>query len=1031
MATPPFGSQRGIGGDVVSMLGQMLELMREQNKILARQGENQEEQSKVLKEQNKTLKDHGTMLEILKNDVLSGMGFSLRVTQASDQAGEGKSLVDRMTWKVLGQEAVTKTKEKVDQWKDLMDVSLIFIAIFLTVVTAFITPVIQAFTAAPPDSNASTTSSKPPLPPLSIQLVAFFYYLALIVSRRKALAEGKLIPLMGVLFWSLLLSIALFIIGLLIQLWALAFSCEKPAFVLIVGGALGTGLSVLIFSIILATTYHAAIHEHSPFESPLSVALQPVLEWWNARKAKQDPLPEKPHDEVPHDAVDLPVVSNKGNLSIEELMDNSDDDSETVRSLKIYARLVFNTNDPDVLERVAPSFEFCEWYQVRDRMWPVFEAVWDRFMGTDASTRAKETVRKQLVIFRDWDGWKDNNWSWRLGLHPDTMTDWCKVQCGYLISLRPERHRTFFPPLVFFTSLEERNADLRDSWDGTYEGCVRRVLSSYHQKRQIGDRYEIFSKALWECRSLILSGKSEELEKIVGVGRISFMQSIIRNPDVAWFECREIIEFLTKEQEVAILDGMTPFLSKLSTRVVSGGIQLLFDFLASLVARLPPDFALPPSLDLPALISVFLAQRGPLHTGAQQAACEAILYLLHHGGFWNVSKLDVVYQFFIFCTDEYYLNTGCVGQASSVRAALYLGLYRAHFVALPGPSQEDCSASTEALKHTTAQPGIVVSQEFTDAVKECNSIASEGRFNDVKAILSQVDTCSLLKASFLSPDIRGNDIAKLIPLITNSREQQLLHDLGPAMTEMSSFVQRDDSLPSAIEFFAQVIPSLLPDYVGPQRLDLSSAFDLFSANYAWSEEANQSGQTRRYLTVIIYYLDHGGLGQLSDADCVKRCCENVVSMAGVNFDLWEEEEQQWNALVERARHYLKEISNQDEVRYLEPSATADRRLGERHDVQRDASGGWEFSGLRWIRSRFRRPWRSGFGSSEKEEKASHAEDVFSFCASLVATFTVRDGGTRLSLEHNLFQDFYVSIGDAFVTKKKKYAKRGQQLSDQF
>lgn len=232
--------------------------------------------------------------------------------------------------------------------------------------------------------------------------------------------------------------------------------------------------------------------------------------------------------------------------------------------------------------------------------------------------------------------------------------------------------------------------------------------------------------------------------------------------------------------------------------------------------------------------------------------------------------------------------------------------------ALPGPSQKECSALTEALKHTTAQPGIIVSQEFTDAVKECNSIASEGRFNDVKAILSQVDTCSLLKASFISPDVRGNDIAKLIPLITNSREQQLLHDLAPAMTEMSSFVQRSDSLPSVIEFFAQAITFLTPEYVVPQGLDLSAAFQLFIADYAWSEEANQSGQTRRYLTVIFYYLDHGGLGQLSDADCLKRCCENVVSMSGVNFDLWEEEEREWNALVEHARYYLKEISDHDE-----------------------------------------------------------------------------------------------------------------------
>lgn len=45
-----------------------------------------------------------------------------------DQAMEGRSLRDRLTWNVLRKEATAKTKEKVDEWKDLMQLSLVFVS---------------------------------------------------------------------------------------------------------------------------------------------------------------------------------------------------------------------------------------------------------------------------------------------------------------------------------------------------------------------------------------------------------------------------------------------------------------------------------------------------------------------------------------------------------------------------------------------------------------------------------------------------------------------------------------------------------------------------------------------------------------------------------------------------------------------------------------------------------------------------------------------------------------------------------------
>ncbi|KZS91987.1 hypothetical protein SISNIDRAFT_129048 [Sistotremastrum niveocremeum HHB9708] len=105
----------------------------------------------------------------------------------NDKAYESRGLKDEQTWGALDKEALAKIKVTVDGWRDLMNVSLIFIALFLTVVTAFISPLIQAFTSPPNTTGSSTDSSsstttKVPLPDTSTQFVALFYYLALIFN---------------------------------------------------------------------------------------------------------------------------------------------------------------------------------------------------------------------------------------------------------------------------------------------------------------------------------------------------------------------------------------------------------------------------------------------------------------------------------------------------------------------------------------------------------------------------------------------------------------------------------------------------------------------------------------------------------------------------------------------------------------------------------------------------------------------------------------------------------------------------------
>ncbi|KZS86793.1 hypothetical protein SISNIDRAFT_553455 [Sistotremastrum niveocremeum HHB9708] len=509
-----------------------------------------EEQNKIMGEQGKTLKEHSTMLEALEKDATR-----------DDKAYEGRSLKDELTWGALDKEALAKMKVAVDGWKDLMNVLLIFIALFLTVVTAFISPIIQLFSTPSSTNPSSSSSSKPPLPPTSLQLVALFYCLALMFSicnsvmcvlglqwsgrllsvpqgktnlertlnreRRKLLAEKRLLPLMSVLFWTLLLSIAFFVVDFLIQLWALSFSFEERASILIISAVAATALAITILGVILATTYHATIYENSPFESLLSSASITAWAWINQVLKKVKAGSKKRKDSGQRWHLHQPTISpldrfqrrvqwTVGKLSrppgpsrhessrkavevigkieseqreeepLEALMTEKAEDNENVKALKGYARLVINTNDTEVLERAVASFEITEWWKNGAELLPVFLAVRERFLATDTSFRVKETVTKRLSDCREWSGWRSKH-GWRSDIEGNAITRWCRDHCNELVYRSRESHCQFFAAFVFFTSLDSNNKDLRKlPWEGSYEKSVVRVLSSFDQDQPYG-----------------------------------------------------------------------------------------------------------------------------------------------------------------------------------------------------------------------------------------------------------------------------------------------------------------------------------------------------------------------------------------------------------------------------------------------------------------------------------------------------------------------------------------------------------------
>ncbi|KZS86572.1 hypothetical protein SISNIDRAFT_543898, partial [Sistotremastrum niveocremeum HHB9708] len=830
----PIPAPAAANGDLGAKFDKMIELMQHQNELIADQG--------------KTLKSHSTMLETLKTDALK-----------NDQAMEGRSLRDRLTWNVLRKEATAKTKEKVDEWKDLMQLSLVFNAIFLTVVTAFIAPVIQAFTSTPTNST-SDSSSKPPLPPLSTQFVALFFYLALIVSilnavlcvlgmqwasrllaipvgkddlertlaheKRRALAEGKLLPLMGVLFWTLLLSIGFFIVGLLIQVWALSFACSKPSFVLVVAAAISTGLSVIILGVILSTTYHAAITESSPFESPLSAAMRPALQWFRLHILRKD---------APTTSATDKGAAHSQKKSVDELIQMEEKDTDNLKALKTYARLVLNTTDAEVLERAVPSFEIGEWYDARDTLWDVFLAVRERFLATDTSFRVKETVHKQLVYCREWSGWKGWLGRWRSDVEGNVITRFCRDQCSDLVRGSHESHRQFFSSWVFFTSLDPDNRDLRGDPDDSYETSVARVLSSFDQNGKLGNRFDVFRSAVDECDSLLRDGRSDDVIFILShCDRSSIIRSLLRNPHMEWLEIRDIVAYITRGNEVAVLEEMAKFFSNLPDMKLVFGDLLVIEFLGSLVPSLPSTFTLPRSFDLAPVLTLRLRS----------------------------------YDFFQLClellSDDNIQNTKIRD-----RAKFYLEPHWG-LIALPPPSPQELQDLVDALHSYQDNMACEdLEKSFVDAVKQCDSLCLEGRRDELTLILSHVDRVSLLGLILRNPHFCGRHISALMPLTIEGNEPEHIRAAPVVLASIPPMSPSDGDLP-IIAFLAFLIPLLPSKYVVPPDFDLSQALTPF-IRYAPDQRT-----WRKNSDTLMHYLHRGAFNVLSDQDSVRKFLDTCI-----------------------------------------------------------------------------------------------------------------------------------------------------------
>lgn len=722
-------------------------------------------------------------------------------------------------------------------------------------------------------------------------------------ERRMLSAEGKMRSLMGVLVWTLLLSIGFFVLGFLIQFWELAFSFAGSTPILVIGGVIATGLTLIILGIIMVTTIHAALNDNSPFESPLSNAMKPLLVWTHHRvwhQGHSHTTADDGENDEPDGTKDMEDVGG--------LIQWNKDDGTNILALKTYAKLVLNTNDVEVLERSVPSFEIGEWYAARDSLLPVFHAVRERLLATDTSFRVKETVHKQLVYFIDWEGWNALEEDGRRDLKANDFTRWCRAQCPKLInSLRGFRH-DFFLPFAFFASLEEDNADLRDYTLDSHEECVAGILCTFNSDRELGDRKDIFECAVDTCDGLLFDGRTDDITAILShVNPASLLCSLIRNPRTPWYWIRGLVTFITKGKEVEILDEMSNFFSNLpemSVALDQGDPLLVCQFLEFIIDEYPSDFATPHSLDLAPVLDLVHLNSG-FYRYSKTLAC-----YLTRDGLNSLSDLRPALKLWEYCRDvhrnqetlgevvAFYQNYNCCFIRERCLVLRKLDLTMS--LALPPPSSEELDDLTHNICTLIARldDPMVSVKVFKRPILELLDLDSEQRNTTLTRILEDVQRSDFVTLLIMKSRLPWTCVQDLVLSAAKNHEVEILTAIG----DPDIFNLPSHTISVFLDFLGHLVFSLPSDFIVPPSLNLSRVM------HAIVRREHKRQTWRKHTATIITYLDHGAFDNIDrdHLDDVARFF-NLCIAGSQKMREWDDAERPSEHTQQRAMFYLEEL----------------------------------------------------------------------------------------------------------------------------
>lgn len=233
---------------------------------------------------------------------------------------------------------------------------------------------------------------------------------------------------------------------------------------------------------------------------------------------------------------------------------------------------------------------------------------------------------------------------------------------------------------------------------------------------------------------------------------------------------------------------------------------------------------------------------------------------------------------------------------------------------LPEPVEEELSFITSAILNGVAvyksnKQAPTLAEAFVDALAGCACLLSEGRHERVKNILQDVDHFALLEV-LANHRMHSKNIYELIPLITDGKEVEFLRKLSPVIvnTQVSLEIVHDElDLPPVIEILAQLLPLFPTTYRLPRQLDLSCLVTPFlTQGYSGRFQSPYSPwMFGKYFATTIYYFDHGAFDQLSDKASSRSFFNQILTFDIFNPDLWEDEEEQWQFTVKRAKYYLE------------------------------------------------------------------------------------------------------------------------------
>lgn len=438
------------------------------------------------------------------------------------------------------------------------------------------------------------------------------------------------------LHWSLFLSIALFLSGLLFQSWCLSMTYVRYTPILFATSEISTLFTLIAWFAIAAATVHGVVRIDSPFSGTLSRMIRKLFALPTRIQERYTAAIEKEEGE--------------GDSLLLEKAEGLNDKLQARReAVKTYAQLLSEVQEPDLLERAVPALQLKEWIFTTDL--PVldsFSTAYTRLISSDNSPRVRAMMNEHILHFGEW-----LSVAWprlKLPSNEIAIVKWCQLECARLVAASGELRRMILPSFGFFSSFSHGSRRLREFYQLPYKQFLIHILCTFDRGSDrdggLKHRRLLFWSAIDECSILLEKESAKAFSDISRASRVSIIQSVIGSPNPAWHELPQIVKQFLKGDETQMLQDLAPLLTRLPDVDASSSSALVFDLLEILVQGLPVDFHLPGNLDLSRILHV-ASRRITRET--QKSHCDTILLCLEHSDLSVISDIPSLLQFLQVC----------------------------------------------------------------------------------------------------------------------------------------------------------------------------------------------------------------------------------------------------------------------------------------------------------------------------------------------------------------------------------------------